>query len=330
MTDAAIPEPVLAELWRGDVLESVHVGAAAIAAPGGVVESWGDVARPVLPRSALKPLQALALVESGAADAFRLGPEEIALACASHSGTPAHADRVAGWLTALGLAPGDLGCGVHPPLDARARGALREAGTAPDATHHQCSGKHCGFLTLARHLGADPVGYLEADGPVQARVRAALEETAGETVSATVTDGCSAPAHALSLAAMARAMARLARPETLAGPRAEAARRIVGAMKAHPELIGGPGRDATRFTREATAGAIAKTGAEGCFVAAVPEAGIGIALKIADGADRAATVAVAALLARAGALPAADATRPVLTSRGMPAGQLRAAPALLG
>lgn len=323
-------DPVLAELWRGGVLESVHRGAAAVAAPGGLVESWGEVRRPVLPRSALKPLQALALVESGAADARRLGSEELALACASHSGTPAHTERVAGWLAALGLAPGDLGCGAHPPLDGRARAALRLAGVEPSPVHHQCSGKHCGFLTLAVHLGAEPRRYLEPDGPVQARVRAAIEEVADETVTATVIDGCSAPAHALSLAALARAMARLARPETLAGRRAEAARRLVAAMKAHPELIGGPGRDATRFTRDAAAGAVAKTGAEGCFVAALPAAGIGIALKIADGAERAAAVAMAGLLARAGALAPDEADRPVLTTRGAEAGRLRAAPALLG
>lgn len=327
--------PVLAELWRGGLLESVHRGAAVVAdAEGGVLAALGDPGRLVLPRSAAKPIQALALVESGAADAAGLGPEHLALACASHQGAPMHTELAAAWLAALGLGEPDLRCGAHPPGDPDTRSQLETRGRRPSQLHNNCSGKHCGFLTLARHLGAGP-DYVDPGHPVQQMVRRTTEEVTGEAVGGVVTDGCSAPNFAVSLAGLAAAMARFAAPErSFGGARAGAARRLVEAMAAHPVLVAGEGRPATELIRACAGRAVVKTGAEGVFVAILHGRGLGIALKVDDGASRASEAAMAALLARFGAL---ERDHPVYRRladarlrnwRGIEHGRLRAAPAL--
>jgi len=323
--------PVLVEIWRGEILESVHRGAAVVAGPDGVpVAAWGDVARPILPRSSCKMLQALPLVESGAAEAAGLGPEELALACASHQGTPEHTERVHAWLTRLGLGESDLLCGAHRPNDPAARFALGRAGEWPSQLHNNCSGKHAGFLTLTRHLEADP-DYVAIDHPVQHAALEATEAMAGENSAGHATDGCSAPNFALSLRGLATAMARMARPGALGRARADAAGRLVGAMAAHPTLIGGPKSPATRLTAACGGRAVAKTGAEGSFTAVLPEAGLGISVKIDDGAERAAETVIAALLARYGALEDGGETdraftdRAVTNWRGIQCGHHRAA-----
>lgn len=333
MTDA--DAPVLAEVWRGAFLECVHRGAAVVARPDGtVVEAWGAPARVVLPRSSCKMLQALPLVESGAADAAGLGPERLALACASHQGAEAHVGRVRAWLAEIGCTEDDLRCGAHPPLGAEARAAMRAAGARPGQAHNQCSGKHTGFLTLARHLGAGPE-YDAPDHPVQRAVREAIEAAAGEATAGHATDGCSAPNFAVSLGGLATAMARFAAPEGLGPARAAAARRLTGAMAAHPELVAGEGRATTDLIRACEGRAVVKSGAEGVFVAILPGAGLGIALKIDDGADRGSEAAIAALLARHGALGrghpayAAHADRPLVNWRGIDCGRVRAAGTLL-
>ncbi|MEM6422054.1 MAG: asparaginase, partial [Pseudomonadota bacterium] len=170
---------VLAHLTRGDILESVHTGAAVVCtADGAVVEAFGDPDRLILPRSACKMLQALPLVESGAADAAGLGPEELALACASHSGAAMHTEGVGRWLEHLGADESALRCGAHDPLDPEALEGLRAAGAAADQRHNNCSGKHAGFVTVARHLGAGP-DYVALDHPVQRAVRDAIAEVSG-------------------------------------------------------------------------------------------------------------------------------------------------------
>lgn len=325
MLDTA--NPILVEVSRGPAVESRHRGAVAVAdAAGRLVACWGDVARPVYPRSALKPVQALPLVESGALDAFGLGAEELALACASHSGSPLHTARVAAWLERLGLSAADLECGAHPPVDAATAAALTAAGAPPSALHNNCSGKHAGFLTVARRLKVATAGYIRRDHPVQQRVADAIARLTGCALAQAPvgTDGCGIPVFALPLAALATAMARLA------VARGDAAERVVVAMRHHPELTAGPGRTATEIMRRAPQ-VVVKGGAEGVMVAILPEAGLGIALKIDDGANRAADVALLAVLDRLGMLGPAERHTlaaflrpPVLTVAGVPAGEMRA------
>ncbi len=329
--------PVLAEVWRGEFLECVHRGTAVVATPSGeVVEAWGDPGRVILPRSSCKIIQALPLVESGAADAAGLGAEQLALACASHKGAAVHTGLASRWLSELGMGETDLRCGVHLPNDPEARHSLRAHGTEPDQFHNNCSGKHCGFLTANRHLGGGPE-YIDPEHPLQKAVRLATEEVTGETVSGYAIDGCSAPNFAVSLRGLATAMARFATPEaSFTGARASAARRLRDAMAAHPVLVSGEGGGTTRMIRACRGLAVVKTGAEAMYIAILPEKGLGIALKIDDGNKRGSEAAIAALLARYGALDKGDpvytalADAPTLNCRGFAHGHLRAAEVLAG
>jgi L-asparaginase II len=298
--------PVLVELTRGDLVESRHRGAVAIAdASGKLAWSCGDVDRPIYPRSAVKMLQALTLVESGAADAFGLRDEELALACASHSGEPFHVDAVRAWLHRVGLDENALACGAPTGPDGR---PLTRA-------HHNCSGKHTGFLTDAVQLGAHTEGYERPDHPVQRRVLATMAEMAGvdrERMPVAI-DGCTAPAVALPLRALATAVARIADPEHLPPDRAAAARRLDAAVKAKPLYVAGTGRACTALIQAAGGAATVKTGAEGVFVAVVSSLGLGVALKIDDGAARASETVIAAVLVAVGVLDPRQASIGALT-----------------
>jgi len=289
----------LAEVWRGPALESVHYGAAAVAnAAGEVIYGWGDTGIVTFPRSSLKPIQAIALVESGAADALGLAPEDLALACASHRGEPMHTDRVAAWLGRLGLTEDALACGPDFPSDQTVTADLIRAGIAPSRVFHNCSGKHCGFLTVARHLGWPLDGYSDPSHPSQAHYLDVLSDLLHGDARALPlgVDGCTLPAPALSMADMARVMARYAAARTTAPGRSQAIRRLHEAMRAHPRLVAGTGQANVRIG-EATGGRIImKGGAEGYVVAFIPDQAIGIALKIADGNSRARVVALLAVL----------------------------------
>ena len=319
-------EPVvMAEIWRGDLLESCHRGHAVVMdARGGLVAAWGDPTQIVYPRSSAKMVQALPLLRSGAAKAHGLGAKHLALACASHNGAAIHTEPVRDWLTDLGLADDDLRCGAHLPKDRTAKEALIRAGDRPCQFHNNCSGKHAGFLTLVRHLGAGPE-YIEIDHPVQAAVRAAFEEACDETSPGFGIDGCSAPNFAISLAGMGRAMAGFA------DAREDSAEdQLVKAMIAHPDLVAGEGRACTRLMRACVGQAALKTGAEAFFVAILPEKGLGVALKIEDGSTRAAECAIAAILVTLGILPAdhpealAFTDAPTTNWRGVQTGWMRA------
>ncbi len=326
-------DPFEVEVTRGPLVESRHLVRAAVAdARGALAARWGDVAGAVFPRSAIKPIQALTLVESGAAAAWGVSSAEIALACASHGGEPAHVAAVRTWLARLGLADADLQCGLHPPLYEPAARDLARAGEAPAPAHNNCSGKHAGLLTVARHLGQDTAGYLRPEHPVQVRVSASIAEISGCDVEAApvAVDGCGIPTIGLPLAGLARAMARLGDPAAEAPARAEACRRVTGAMAAHPLMVAGHECCCTAVI-EATGGeALVKTGAEGVFMAALPALGLGVALKVDDGARRAAEVAMLALLRHLGALDEAQAARlahyveaPVLSRAGARVGAVR-------
>jgi L-asparaginase II len=290
----------LVEIWRGDVLESMHYGHAVICdAQGQVVEAWGDPNKVILPRSSCKMVQALPLIESGAARAFGLTTEQLALSCASHNGAAIHTDRVGAWLGNLGLSDQDFRCGPQLPDDRPAREALIKADQSPCQIHNNCSGKHAGFLTLAKHLGAGPE-YINPDHPVQRASKAAFEEVTGEDSLTHAIDGCSAPNFATTVTGLARAMARFAAPES--GARGEAMQSLFHAMLTHPDLVAGEGRACTELMRAMEGRVAVKTGAEGVFAAILPEQGLGIALKIDDGATRASECAMASILVRLGAL----------------------------
>jgi len=327
--------PVLVEVTRGPAVESRHRGAVAVAdAAGAIVHARGAVDRPVFPRSAIKPLQAIPLVETGAADALEIDGRELALACASHNGEPAHAALAGAWLERLGLGEGDLECGPHPPLHPPAEAALIRTGRPPTRLHNNCSGKHAGMLATALHMGEPTAGYTRPEHPVQRRIASVLAALAGaDPASAPMgVDGCGVPTWALPLDALARAMAKLARPDGLDATRAEACRRIVAAMAAHPFEVAGTGRFCTAAIEAGGGSLTVKTGAEGVYAAALPELGLGVALKIDDGARRAAEVACAAVLRHLGALDAAAWARlapfaepDLVDTRGRPIGVVRAA-----
>ena len=317
--------PVVVEVLRGGHVESRHRGAGILLdADGGVVLQFGDVARPVFPRSAVKPIQALPLIESGAADRFALSPEELALACASHSGEPEHVAGVAAMLARAGLDEAALACGAHWPTNAPAARALAR----PSALHNNCSGKHAGFLCLACVRGWPTQGYEDAGHSVQRAVKAALEDVCGERLDVAAIDGCSMPTYAISLIGLARGFARMATARGLGAQRAAAARRLFGAMAAHPFHVAGTERFDTRAMMLLGGRAITKMGAEGVHCAALPELGLGLAVKADDGATRAAEVMIAALLGRFLEMPA-DLARPELKNwRGLVVGELRPAGAL--
>lgn len=319
-----------AEIWRGAFLESVHSGHAVICASDGqVVENWGDADAMMLPRSSSKMIQALPLIQSGAAEAAGLGTEHLALACASHQGAAIHTERVNAWLATRELGDDALRCGAQIPPDKNAREALICAHEGPHQCHNNCSGKHAGFLTLTQHLGAGPE-YVDPDHPVQRACLEAFERVTDETSPGYGIDGCSAPNYACTMTGMARAMARFA-----AAPDGSAEARLHQAMRLHPELVAGEGRACTELMR-ATDGKVAlKTGAEGYFIAILPEQQMGIALKAACGTTRAAECAIAALLVRLGVLNAdhpATLKRmnaPIENWRGIRTGTLKAAPGLI-
>ena len=290
--------PVLIEVTRGSAVESRHRGAFVVVdASGKIVHSAGDPHMPVYPRSAVKPLQAIPLIETGAADRFGLTTKELALACASHKGEPAHVEAVANWLARIGLSPAALECGIQAPRtpDAAKRAIL--AGAPLNAAYHNCSGKHTGFLTACVACGDNPSGYIEPGHPAQRRVTRALGEMTGCDLSTVPMgrDGCGIPTYHMPLRCLATGMARLADPSKLPEARAGAAKRLLNAMAAEPFYVNGTGGFTTEVMT-AVPSVRVKGGAEGVYAAALPELGLGMALKIDDGAARAAECAAAHIL----------------------------------
>ena len=315
MNETVSGNPILVEVTRGSLVESRHSGAIAIAiadAQRHLPLGLGDVGRPVFPRSAVKALQAIPLVESGAADAFGLGEDELAVACASHSGDAVHLEAVRSLLAKAGLDESDLACGAHWPVSEAATRELIRAGRRPQAIHNNCSGKHAGMLATAVYLGLDPRGYERPDHPLQVMIARIISETCGvELERARIgIDGCSVPTWALPLGALAQGFARLGTGEGLSPERARAGQRLVQACFASPVLVAGEERFDTIVLRDLAPSAFVKGGAEGVHCAALPELGLGIALKIDDGAKRAAELALSEVLAAL--LPQA---RPVLAKQ---------------
>lgn len=333
--DTAQADPLTVEVTRGGMVESRHRAAIAVVdAAGKVVRAAGDIERPVYGRSAIKPLQALPLVETGAADRFGVSVAEIALACASHSCEPRHVDAVAAWLARIGLGPDDLECGSHLPMEDGALKAAIRADTKLTGIYNNCSGKHTGFLTTARHLGEPIRGYIRYEHPVQQRILGVFEQMCGLDLGRAPrgVDGCGIPVIGIPLGNIALGMARLADPDDLPKARAAAARRIVAAMTAEPFMVAGTGRFCTVVMQALAGKAVLKTGAEGVYCAALPELGLGVALKVEDGAGRAAEVAMGAVLGELGIVDEALSARladtlspPVLNRAGRETGRIRPA-----
>jgi L-asparaginase II len=325
--------PVLIEVTRGGLVESRHRGAVAVVdAAGARVFTLGDVDTPVFPRSAVKALQALVLVETGAADRFGFGDEELALACASHAGEAGHTAGVAQMLACANLTEATLQCGAHPPMHRPSAEAITRAGKQPSPLHHNCSGKHAGFLCAACAMGADTASYTDAAHPVQREVRAALETMSGVRIAdeQLAVDGCSVPTFALPLTALALAFARLATGQGVAPGRAAALQRLRLACARKPWHVAGTGQFVTEVMQHFGERVFVKTGAEGAYCAALPERGFGIAVKCEDGAGRAAEAATAAIIARFADGEGQELLRrfacsPVRNWRGTVVGELRAA-----
>ncbi len=298
--------PVLVEVLRGEGVESQHRGAFAVVdADGKLHSALGDVERPIFPRSAVKLLQALPLVASGAAERLGLSDAELALACASHGGEPAHVSTAAAMLAKAGLDAQVLECGAHWPYNEAAQRALARVGDSPSALHNNCSGKHAGFVCLGCAMdGSGDArgflrGYVRAEHAVMREVSAALQAATGFDLDATAraTDGCSIPTYAIPLRHLALAFARVASGQGLAPDHARAAQRLRQAITAAPEMVGGQGRLDTRLMQHFGERLCCKVGAEGVYCAALPTLGLGLAIKMDDGNNaRAAEVVLTALL----------------------------------
>jgi L-asparaginase II len=291
--------PILAEMSRGNWVENRHRGAFVVAdADGRVIASAGDIERPVFPRSAVKSMQALAMVSSGALDRFALRDEELALACASHQGEDMHVAGVTAFLNHLGLGISDLECGAHAPTYAPAREKLRDSGQSPSAVHNNCSGKHSGMLAVARALGVPTAHYVDRDHPVQQEVRSGIETVLHEPLDTERcgTDGCSIPTWAAPLRDFAAGFARMATGEGLPDDFAAGARRLFDAATSHPELVGGTGNLDTEVMRAFGGRVMQKGGAEGVQCGAIRDKGWGYALKVDDGNMAASHAMVATLL----------------------------------
>ena len=304
----ATAHPDLVHALRGGIVESFHRGALAIVdADGAALLSLGDVDSPIFARSACKVLQALPLVALGAADAFGLSDAELALACASHRGEPGHVATAASMLAKAGLGPLALECGAHWPYGEEAQRELARQAESPSALHNNCSGKHSGFVCvgclMARAAGRSAEdfvrGYVEPGHPVMREVSAALQAATGCDLGAAPvgTDGCSIPAYAIPLHPMALGFARLATGVGLSADHARAARRLRAAVAASPWHVAGTGRFDTLVMQRLGPRVFCKVGAEGVYCAALPDAGLGVAIKIDDGnTARAAEVVMAAVV----------------------------------
>ena len=322
----------MVEVWRGSLVESTHLGVAAVAnARGEIVEGWGDIDLVTYPRSALKPVQAIALVETGAFAARGLTQKHLALACASHRGEPFHTGLVTAWLADLGLDQNALACGPDHPADEATAAAAILDGHPTERIYHNCSGKHCGFLTVARHRGWPVEGYDRLEHPAQQLYLDALSELSSSDAHALPfgIDGCALPAAALPVRDMALMMARFAAARVASPARRDAILAIHDAMRLNPAYVSGTDQPGVLLARATRGRIIMKTGAEGFLTAYVPKEGLGIALKIADGEARARVPALIALLSAAGLLDAAEqrelallAGPPVLNSAGATVGRI--------
>ncbi len=318
------PNPAIVEVTRGNRVESTHEVDIVVADTGGsVVRSWGDAKREIFPRSAIKSLQALPLVESGAADAFGFKDEHLALACSSHNGEATHVEAAREMLALSGVSEICLECGAQNPHLADDFADLVRSGTAPSAIHNNCSGKHSGFLAFAKYADIPFAGYIHFDHPIQREIAATLESVIGTPHGPDNfgVDGCSIPTFTTRLDRLAVAYAKFGTGEDHNSTRSKAMIRLRDACMTHPHLVAGKKRLCTKLMQALEGRTFVKLGAEGVYTACLPEKGLGIALKARDGTLRAAEVAVCNViseflkLGEKEAMNAADLLSPPLVNR---------------
>jgi len=323
------------EVTRNSTVESRHFGAAVVCDfKGDVVESWGDIQRLIFPRSALKPMLAIQLIESGASDKYALSDAELSLACSSHQGEQMHQTLVASWLKRLGLTEDHLACGAVLPEHTESAHQLLASGQLGCRIHHNCSGKHTGFLTTALHLDMPLDNYHLIEHPLQQLSLDILSDLADINLKQYPMgiDGCGLPAPTMPLLQLGRATARFANPVDLSPHRTQAIYRLHKAITNEPLYIAGHGTVVSELNEVTKGAVLAKTGAEGIVVAALPKRGLGIALKIADGSSRASSVALLAILDHLKALSNEEKQQlrdhicpTIINSRGLAVGEIRPA-----
>jgi L-asparaginase II len=335
MSFNAMPYELLVEVTRNDTVESRHFGAAVVCDfKGNVVNSWGDIESLVFPRSALKPMLAIQLVESGASDHYALSDAELSLACSSHQGEEMHQKLVASWLNRLGLTEDHLACGAVLPEHTESAHQLLASGQHGCRIHHNCSGKHAGFLTTALHLGLPLDNYHLLEHPLQQLSLEILSDLADCDLQQYPMgiDGCGLPAPTMPLRKLGHATARFANPVDLSDARAQAIYRLHEAITNEPLYIAGHGTVVSELNEVTKGAVLAKTGAEGIVTAILPGRGLGVVIKIADGSARARSVALLAILDHIGALSDADKqqlqaqiTPTIYNSIGLAVGEIRPA-----
>lgn len=339
-------EYALVEVLRAGQVESKHVVSFAVVdAADRLLGSWGDPGLVIFLRSSAKPFQAIPFVESGAAERFGFEARDLALVCASHTGTNRHVDLARRLLVKIDEPESALQCGIHVPYDEDAYERLLRAGEPLEPVRNNCSGKHAGMLGLAKYLGGDLDSYLSPDHHVQQRILQAISEMSAMPIDSIIVgvDGCSAPTFAMPLHKSAGAYARLVRPDGFEDARRRACESIVGAMRRYPELVAGPGKFDTQFMQAVGGRMVSKSGAEGFQAIGIPEGALaegspatGIAIKVHDGDDkshRAAALTAVELVGRLGgfregeraALANYDA-RPVRNLSGITIGEIRINP----
>jgi len=330
-----MPHQLLVEVIRNGTLESQHFGSAVVCDyKGDILASWGDIEKLIFPRSALKPMLAIHLVESGANEKYGLSDAELSLACSSHQGQEIHQTLVKSWLNRLGLTEDHLACGAVLPEDTDSAHQVLASGEGGCRIHHNCSGKHTGFLTTALHLGISLDDYHLIEHPLQQLSLDILSDLAGVDLKLYPIgiDGCGLPAPTMPLIQLGQAMARFAYPVDLSESRAQAIRRLHTAITNEPLYIAGHGTVVSELNEVTHGAVLAKTGAEGIVTAALPERGLGIAIKIADGSARARSVALLAILNHLGALSDEEKQKlhthffpKIVNSRGLVVGEIRPA-----
>jgi L-asparaginase II len=297
--------PVLVDVYRKDIIESRHCGSVIVVNnKGETVFSLGDVKRSIYPRSSIKFFQAIPLVESGAVDQFGMSDAELALSCASHIAEPRHTESVKSWLARLQLTIADLENGSVMPEHEASRISMYKDNQGPAKEHHNCSGKHTGMLTMAKCLGLETKGYSDHEHGVQKAWMQTYSELIGIDVEQLPweRDGCGLPAIFMPMKSLAFGCALYASPDTVGGKRAEAMNRVASAIAANPLMVAGTGKCCSEVIAESNGTVLAKTGAEGVYIAVLREQGLGVALKIDDGATRASEVVLGAVLAKLNAL----------------------------
>ncbi|RCX06942.1 asparaginase [Marinomonas foliarum] len=295
--------PLSVQVTRGGIVESEHnIKAVIVSSMGEVIESWGDVEALVYPRSAIKAMQALAFIEMGGAERFGFSDDEISICCASHNGEPEHVATVQSMLDKLASTEADFECGCHWPMRVEAGYVLAGEGKEPNQLHNNCSGKHAGMLGLAKLLGVSSEGYIGIDHPVQQKIADTMADMCDYDYSTAPwsPDGCSAPTWAMPLTNLALAFAKFASPDSLSTERQKACKTLYDAVVEYPFMVAGTARYCTDMMRILQKRVFLKVGAEGVYIAAIPELKLAIALKCDDGAVRAAESVMTALLDHVG------------------------------